>query len=209
MKKFLRKKPVMIAFIIAAVVFLAVEIGILVRPVSYGLNYTITETRTVMGKEHKSTQKLNIKSDRVARLTMIYEGDGEEEKTVLDYWIYRDGHNVVIIGEKKYIEATGVTKEEIEEANREDVMTKAEYEVEIERIKKMKEENSVLYAELLEDDGIKVGIFRAEFGKDANGNIEYANNVQAIIFIAVHGVFTVALITFATLSLVFFLKKRK
>ena len=110
---------------------------------------------------------------------------------------------------KKYIEAAGVTKEEIEEANREDVMTKAEYEVEIERIRKMKEESPVLYAARIEAEAIEVDIFKAEFGKDANGNIEYANNVQAVIFIAVHGAITIALITFATMSLVFFLKKKK
>ena len=55
MKKFLRKKPVMIAFIIAAIVFLAVEIGILVRPVSYGLNYVYNSGDGIV--------KFNIRSD--------------------------------------------------------------------------------------------------------------------------------------------------
>ena len=50
---------------------------------------------------------------------------------------------------------------------------------------------------------MKVGIFRAEAGENEEGVMEYAKNTQAVVFTIVHGVFTVALIAFATLAIVF------
>ena len=39
MKKFLKKKPVMIAFVVVAVIMIAVYIGMLVRPIAVGFTY--------------------------------------------------------------------------------------------------------------------------------------------------------------------------
>ncbi len=186
MKKFLGKKPVMIAFIIAAVVFLAVEIGILVRPISYGLNYTYKTE--VAGVQIKSVVKVH--SDSVARATMI-EG---EEKAVMDQWIYRDGDKVLMLGTKKYIEITGMKEAEIEEMNKSFCMTKAQYEEAVKELKELKKNNKEAYNAELED-AMKFGIFQAGEGD------EIAKCPQAIAFVVIHGAVTATLIVFAVLSI--------
>ena len=204
MKKFLSKKPVMIALIVAAIIFLAIEIGILVRPVSYGLNYTQKRTETIEGVEYKSTAKLNIKSDKVARQTVItQEGDEKASKSVYDFWIYRDGHTVVMIGYKELIKSTDMTDEQIKEANESEmIMTKEEYEAAVKEIKDMKKESETVYKAYLEADGMEVGIFKVGEGEDV------ATNIQAIVFVSVHGVVTLALLTFAGLAIAFSIKKK-
>ncbi len=193
MKKFLSKKPVMIVFIVAAAVFLAVEIGILVRPISYGLNYTYKET--VGTVEMVSTIKVH--SDSIARLSME-EG---EDKIVMDMWIYRDGDKVITLEPKKLLEYSGMTDEQIEAMNK-DCMTKDEYKKEVEELKTLKKENSKLYA-LKMLDAMEFGVFQAKMGDDI------ARCPQAIIFVSVHGALTFALVTFATLAVLCVLKKKK
>lgn len=206
MKKLLSKKPVMITFIALAVVFLAVYIGMLVRPVSYGFNYTSKNTATVAGKEITTTYKVNFKSDRVARQTMIVEGE-KETKGVSEYWIYRDGNKILMIDLKEIISSTEFTDAQIEEMNKE-CMTKKEYEVEVEKLEKMKKENAALY-ELEMKGATEVGLFK--FGEDiaeTKDIDESSTNTQAIVFAIVHGVVTVALLAFAGLAVYYAVKKK-
>ena len=209
MKKFLSKKPVMISFVVAAALFLAVYVGMLVRPVSYGFNYTYKDSKTYAGVEYKITQKLNFKSDKIVRMTSItQEGDQEEEKVVQDTWIYRDGDMIVNLGIKKYIKNSELTEEQLKEANKSEwLMNETEYEERVKAIKEMKKNNSALYKTYLNEEGFKIDIFSMELGED-DGKMEYANNAQAIVFTVVHGVVTVALVTFATLSIVFFATRK-
>lgn len=189
MKKFFSKKPVMIAFIIAAVIFLAVEIGILVRPVSYGLNYTWKEDNAVLS--------IKIHSDSVARLT-TKEGDNE---AVMDMWIYRDGNKILIIETKEYIEITGMTEAQIEEMNKDDCLPKDEYKKEVEDLEKLKEENKDAY-KLRMAGAMEFGIFETKFDD------EVLKCPQAIAFVVVHGVVTLALLAFAGYAVVLAVKKK-
>ena len=188
MKKFLRKKPVMIAFIIAAVVFLAVEIGILVRPVSYGLNYTY--------KSGDNTVKINIMSDTTARQTII---DGDE-KTVLDVWIYRDGNNIKMLDIKKYVEVPEATKAQIEEMN-ESCTTRDEYKEKVKELKELKEKDDNAY-KLAMATAQEFGLFEVSVGD------KVARCPQAVAFVVIHGVVTTTLIVFAVLSVVANTKKK-
>ena len=193
MKKFLGKKPVWICFIIAAVIFLEVEIGILVRPVSYGLNYTM--------KDGKDKSIVKIHSDSVARNIEITDGD----KMVADMWIYRDGHKLYMIGIKEYVDISDmdpaiaeIMKQQMPE------MKKDDYKEIIKTIKDAKEEGKTEYeltlATLTKYMG-EFGIFEAMEGE--------AKCPQAIAFVVIHGAFTVALITFAVLSTIVVVKKKK
>jgi len=91
MKKFLSKKPVMIAFIAAAVAFLAFYIATLAWPVSYHLPYKYEKDGMEITYQFKSNKKLH------GEMTM---GDEKEE---MDYWYYRDGNLVFLVGSTKYI----------------------------------------------------------------------------------------------------------
>lgn len=209
MKKFLKKKPVMITFVILAVLFLAVYVGMLVRPVSYGFNYTHSSVSEEDGKELEEITKLNLRSDKVLRQTLISLVDGKvDEKVVGDVWIYRDGNKIIIIGVKEVIESTEMSKSQIEDYNK-NAMSKAKYEVKIEELEKLKEESPKAY-ELRMKGAVEVKLFTAgEDDPDTKEIDESFFNVQAVIFTIVHGVVTVALLTFATLSVVFFAKKKK
>ena len=199
----------MITFISLAVLFLAVYVGMLVRPVSYGFNYTNSIVSEEDGKELEEITKLNFRSDKVLRQTLISTIDGEvDEKVVGDVWIYRDGNKIIVIGLKEVIESTEMSKSQIEDYN-EDAMSKAKYEVKVEELEKLKEESPKAY-ELRMKNALEVKLFTVgEDDPDTKEIDESFFNVQAVVFTAVHGVVTVALLTFATLSVVFFAKKKK
>ena len=133
----------------------------------------------------------------------------EETKMVGDVWIYRDGNKILILGAKKMIENTELTEAEIEEFNKEDVVTKEKYQERVQELKKMKEETPAIY-EVSMKGAVEFGLFSA--GEDIEETKDFDEsytNVQAIVFTVVHGVVTVALLTFATLAVVITLKKKK
>lgn len=217
MKKFLRKKPVMITFVALAIVFIAVYIGMLVRPVSYGFNYVYNTSYTMLGKKVESTTKINLLSDKVARKTVIDEKEGEDTETIVrDYWIYRDGEKVYIIAYKELVKTKGLTEEEKVEIKEEIEALKIDkkgYEAKIKTIKDAKAQGDLQYLAALGINTIGSyevsGIYKLVLRDSKTKEETIARNNQAIIFTAVHGVVTVVLTTFATLSVVFFVTKKK
>ena len=85
MKKFLSKKPVMIAFIAAAVAFLAFYIATLAWPVSYHLPYKYEKNGMEVTYQFKSNKKIHGE--------MTIGGETIE----MDSYYYRDGNLVFII----------------------------------------------------------------------------------------------------------------
>jgi hypothetical protein len=210
MRKFLGKKPVMIAFIVLAVIFLAVEIGILVRPVSYGLNYT--NKTTIEGVT--SIDKINIKSDSVARSTSIEKQEGKEDKKyVADMWIYRDGNRIYMVGVKEYVDLSGMDPAEAE-AMKSYVpeMKKEDYKKVIDTIKEAKDKGEAEYKLVLAATTKEIGefgIFKyGEDNKDTKDIDESYTNVQAIVFVIVHGVVTLAMLSLAGLAVFYAIKKK-
>ena len=190
MKKFLSKMPVMIVFLSLAVVGLVFYIVMLARPVSYGMTYTwnhvVTEadasTFGEVGTE--INMSIKIKNDRKMILTMNTENDGEAIET----WMIRNGNQFIMIPE-------GVSSEE-------------EYETLVEALKANKEEWDALWAG--EGEGMPVFDVNAFSIKvDFNGVDINMTCTGAIVFASVFGVIEVALITFAILSTIFFVKSNK
>jgi len=163
MKKFLGKKPVMITFIAVAVVLLVAYIGMLVRPVAIGFNYT--------QKEDGMTISYNFGFKKV-KATMSM---GDEKETMEAYYFCKD--NVVVF------DSMGVVK------NNEDYK---------EWTKELKD-NWKTYKKT----GIEINAFNLEVGNDTY------TCVGSIILAVVGGVVTAAVITFATLSTIVVLKKKK
>lgn len=207
MKKFLKKKPVMITFVVLAIAMIAVYVGMLVRPISYGFNYTYKETF----ENSSVTVKYNFKSDKVIRLTEIAKTEDGNSKVVTDYWTYRDGDTVYIVGTKKYVSNTEFTDVKLEEYNKNDlyITSKAEYEVAIENIKEAKAKGETEYKIALglntEGKIEGIGLFKIQ---EEDDEVVF-KNTQAVVFTIVHGVVMAAVIVFAVFSVVVVVKSKK
>jgi hypothetical protein len=166
----------------------------LVRPVSYGFNYKVEGE--AFGKE----AVLRVKSDEVVRVEIDFEG----ERMEADIWAYRDGDTMLLTMKIKEFYAYGdATEEELKKMNESVAVSEKVYEEEIVKdIEEMKKNKPEMYKEYLEAAGMKLGIYEIELGD------EVAKCTQAIVFTVVHGVVTVALLTFAVLAIVFVAKKK-
>ncbi len=191
MKKFLSKMPVMIVFLSLAVVGLVFYIVMLARPVSYGMTYTwnhvVTEEETSTFGVEAGTEisySLKILNDRKMEQSIIQEDNGEPT----EIWIIRNGNKFIMI-------PGGVSSEE-------------EYDAMVEALKANKKEWDALWSG--EGEGmpvfnvnafsIKVDFYGVDINMTCTG---------AIVFASVFGVIEVALITFAILSTIFFVKSNK
>lgn len=191
MKKFLSKMPVMIVFLSLAVVGLVFYIVMLARPVSYGMTYTwthvVTEEETSTFGVEAGTEisySLKILNDRKMEQSIIQENDGEP----IEVWIIRNGNKFIMIPE-------GVSSEE-------------EHEAWVEALKANKDEWNALWA----GEGEGMPVFNVN-AFNINVNIEGVEMefvcTGAIVFASVFGVVEAALITFAVLATVFYIKNRK
>ena len=191
MKKFLSKMPVMIVFLSLAVVGLVFYIVMLARPVSYGMTYTwthvVTEEETSTFGVEAGTEisySLKILNDRKMEQSIIQENDGEP----IEIWIIRNGNKFIMIPE-------GVSSEE-------------EYDEMLEALKANKNEWDALWS----GEGEGMPVFNVN-AFNINVNIEGVEMEfackGAIVFASVFGVVEAALITFAVLSTVFYIKNRK
>lgn len=180
--------PVMIVFVALAVIGLLVYIPMLARPVSYGMTYVYTHTVTeedaaTLGEEvgTEITLKLNIKNDEKVTMTMLTNGEGDEGEA----WIVRNGNKFILIPRS---------------------MTEEEYRQIVDELKANEEEWNDTSGQLMfEVNAFKItpSEFLAQYGygeMTCNG---------AIIFAVLWGVLEVALIVFASLSVVFFVKGKK
>ena len=190
MKKFLSKMPVMIVFLSLAVVGLVFYIVMLARPISYGMTYTwthvVTEEETSTFGVEAGTEisySLKILNDRKMEQSIIQEDNGEAIET----WIIRNGNKFIMIPVS---------------------MTEEEYEAQVEALKANKNEWDALWAG--EGEGMPVFNVNA-FNINVNFEgveMEFACT-GAIVFASVFGVVEAALITFAVLATVFYIKNRK
>ena len=191
MKKFLSKMPVMIVFLSLAVVGLVFYIVMLARPVSYGMTYTwnhvVTEEETSTFGVEAGTEisySLKILNDRKMEQSIIQEDNGEP----IEVWIIRNGNKFIMI-------PGGVSSEE-------------EYDAMVEALKANKKEWDALWSG--EGEGMPLFNVNAFSIKvDFNGVDINMTCTGAIVFASVFGVIEVALITFAILSTIFFVKSNK
>lgn len=188
MKNFLKKMPVMIVFVALAVIGLLVYIPMLARPISYGMTYVYTHTVTeedaaTLGEEvgTEITMKLNIKNDEKVTMTMLTNGEGDEGEA----WIVRNGNKFILIPRS---------------------MTEEEYRQIVDELKANEEEWNDTSGQLM----FEVNAFKITPAAylATSGMGELICN-DAIIFAVLWGVLEVALIVFASLSVVFFVKGKK
>ena len=189
-KNFLKKMPVMIVFVALAVIGLLVYIPMLARPVSYGMTYVYNTTATEENAESMGetvgteiSLKIKIKSDEKAIMTTVTNGETEE----IEVWIIRNGNQFILIP---------VT------------MTEEEYHETVDALKADEEEWNALWDESTGENALfSINAFKITPAAYlvTSGMGELICN-DAIIFAVLWGVLEVALIVFASLSVVFFIK---
>ncbi|MBR1987654.1 MAG: hypothetical protein IKA36_01310 [Clostridia bacterium] len=199
MKKFLGKLPVMITLVSLAVVMLVAYIVMLVRPVAYGFTYKGKEDLYGTGKKQEITMKFN--NDKYARTTI----KGEEDETIVDAWIYRDGKYIAPVGGtfKKVVKASETDKVFLEKL----VISEDAYDEMVKTFKEAKKEHPEEYKEELKESGYKVNAFTMTIGEGKDA-VTYTCT-GSIVFAAVGGVVLVALLTFGAFSVVYFIKGKK
>lgn len=187
MKKILSMFPVMVALLVLALGGLGLYIGLLARPVSYGMPYTYSQTLEGTGYEEVDGQTqnvtINFESDEKAVLKMEMNGEVSE----LTYWTVRNGNKVWFVAD-----ANSFTYEQFKEA--------------IKEIKADANEWDAIWSE----DSSDIQIFHVNaFEISSNLSPDTFKCTGAIVFAAVWGVVEVALIAVAALSLTFYLKGKK
>ncbi len=187
MKKFIDKSKdimgkqfVMIILLVLALFFTALYIGVLARPVSYGMTYSMTIEDTDGTTVDVSTKFI---SDEIMEVTGF---DGGTSVT-MQMWCVINGNKVLPTG--KLVDETGTSG-----------ITREEYEAEVESMKADPE----IWNALWESD--QVGTINA-FSLDSAGEVLTCNG--AIAFAVVMGVVTVVSIVMAGFSLKFYLAGRK
>lgn len=186
-KKILSMFPVMVALLVLALGGLGLYIGLLARPVSYGMPYTYSQTLEGTGYEEVDGQTqnvtINFESDEKAVLKMEMNGEVSE----LTYWTVRNGNKVWFVAD-----ANSFTYEQFKEA--------------IKEIKADANEWDAIWSE----DSSDIQILHVNaFEISSNLSPDTFKCTGAIVFAAVWGVVEVALIAVAALSLTFYLKGKK
>ena len=190
MKKILSMFPVMVALLVLALGGLGLYIGLLARPVSYGMPYTYSQTLEGTGYEEVDgqTQVMTINFKSGKQVTM-FNKIGEESGS-MDFWYVQNGNKVWLVSP-------------VEES-----ITEEEFDQFIEALKADKKEwDAVWNGEGQDLQILQINAF--EISSVDGSSDQTLKCTGAIVFAAVWGAIEVALIVFAALSLTFYLKGKK
>ena len=192
MKKFLSKLWVMATLIAVSVVLLGLYMYMTIRPVSYGMWYTYSQTTEASGTQY--TLEMSIKFIDEKRLVIkISSDDGSIEA---DSWYVKNGGQVLI--------NANLSEESISEE---------EFDAYLEELRNNEEMwNAVWNGE----DTLYGGVFYANAFKltphtatPVEGEDEAMSCSGAVWYAVVMGIVEVALITFAVLSVIYYVKNKK
>ncbi len=190
MKKFLSMTPVMAVLLVLALGGLGLYIGLLARPVSYGMPYTYSQTLEGTGYEELDgqTQVMTINFKSGKQVTM-FNKIGEESDS-RDFWYVQNGNKVWLVPP-------------VEES-----ITEEEFDQFIELLKADKEEwDAIWNGEGQDLQILQINAF--EISSVDGSSDQTLKCTGAIVFAAVWGAIEVALIAVAALSLTFYLKGKK
>ena len=191
MKKILSMFPVMVALLVLALGGLGLYIGLLARPISYGMDYTYSKVLgSDSGEDEGKTQVMTINFKSGKQVTM-FNKIGEESGS-MDFWYVQNGNKVWLVSP-------------VEES-----ITEEEFDQFIELLKADKEEWDAVWSDTSGDIMLfSINAFNLSFlGLNEYGDVDLTCT-GSIIFAAVWGAIEVALIVFAALSLTFYLKGKK
>ena len=192
MKKFLSKLWVMATLIAVSVVLLGLYMYMTIRPVSYGMWYTYSQTTEESGTQY--TLEMSIKFIDEKRLVIkISSDDGSIEA---DSWYVKNGGQVLINANLS-----------------EESMSEEEFDAYLEELRNNEEMwNAVWNGE----DTLYGSVFYANAFKltphtatPVEGEDEAMSCSGAVWYAVVMGIVEVALVTFAVLSVIYYVKNKK
>ena len=192
MKKFLSKLWVMATLVAVSVVLLGLYMYMTIRPVSYGMWYTYSQTTEESGTQY--TLEMSIKFIDEKRLVIkISSDDGSIEA---DSWYVKNGGQVLINANLS-----------------EESMSEEEFDAYLEELRNNEEMwNAVWNGE----DTLYGGVFYANAFKltphtatPVEGEDEAMSCSGAVWYAVVMGIVEVALVTFAVLSVIYYVKNKK
>ena len=186
MKKFLSKLPVMIVFVVLAVAVLGLYIGMLARPVSYGMTYS-----GAIPMDPASEETIDSEMKFINSRIVIVEATMSDGTESMRMWYLRDGNKIITLG---YVASDDSTSGYD--------MTEEDYNTAVEQYFSATEEEKTAMIEML---GGYAEINAFTMG-DETASLTCTG---AIVFAVIMGVVEVALIAFAVLSVVFFVLKKK
>ena len=191
MKKILSNMWVLTALVVLALAGLGLYIGLLVRPISYGMDYTYSKVLgSDSGEDEGKTQVMTINFKNGKQATMLSKLG--EESGSMDFWYVQNGNKIWLV------------------APVEESITEEEFDQSIEALKADKEEWDAIWSDTSGNIMLfSVNAFNLSFlGLSDYGDVDLTCT-GSIIFAAVWGVVEVALIAIAALSLTFYLKNKK
>ena len=186
MKKFLSKLPVMIVFVVLAVAVLGLYIGMLARPVSYGMTYS-----GAIPMDPASEETIDSEMKFINSRIVIVEATMSDGTESMRMWYLRDGNKIITLG---YVASDDSTSGYD--------MTEEDYNTAVEQYFSATEEEKTAMIEML---GGYAEINAFTMG-DETASLTCTG---AIVFAVIMGVVEIALIAFAVLSVVFFVLKKK
>ena len=186
----------MIVLLVLAVAVLGLYIGMLARPVSYGMTYayskTISEEDATLDKPAGTTVSVEfeIVSDERAYMTMGTCSGIDMGEIKTSVWIIRNGDKIALITS---------------------TMTEEEYRQGVDDLKANEAEWNAFWENADGSNPIitNVSAFKMTMPSDAGEEPVSMTCTGAIVFTVIMGVVEVALIAFAVLSVVFFVLKKK
>lgn len=178
-KGVMKKQKVMIILVVLALFFTALYIGVLARPISYGMTYSLTETSADSSTEEVTQITASIKVISGNKAISTYSSDGAGMWA--EVWVLINGNKIAIF------EATSS-------------MTEEEYNAQVETLKA----DETTWANYWESDAVTS---INAFTMGVNGENMTCNG--AIAFAVVMGVVTVISIVMAGFSLGFYIKDKK
>ena len=182
-KGIMKKQTVMIILLVVALFFTALYIGVLARPISYGMAYS--GSIAVEGETSIDTT-IKFKNSEVMVISASGEEQGEKVEMEVEFFIITNGNKVMPVGIKG--DGTG------------DTMTQEEYDAIVAGLKANKEAWDAMW---VSDEVATINAF----SMSSAGESMTCNG--AIAFAVVMGVVTVVSIIFAGLSLNLYIKDRK
>ena len=186
MKKFLSKLPVMIVLLVLAVAVLGLYIGMLARPVSYGMTYS-----GAIPMDPASEETIDSEMKFINSRIVIVEATMSDGTESMRMWYLRDGNKIITLG---YVASDDSTSGYD--------MTEEDYNTAVEQYFSATEEEKTAMIEML---GGYAEINAFTMG-DETASLTCTG---AIVFAVIMGVVEIALIAFAVLSVVFFVLKKK
>lgn len=195
MSKFLSKMWVMVTLVAVSVVLLGLYLYMVARPISYGMWYSYSHVEEV-SEGQSTTIEMSFKFINDKKL--LFKVSNESNVTETEMWYVKNGRQVLIsFGEEAATETT----------------TEEEFDAQLETLKEDKELWNAIWSgeEIPGGTVLNASAFKLtpHTATPVEGEDEAMSCSGAVWYAVIMGIVEVALITFAVLSVIYYIKGKK